>query len=372
MAASLRSGHCIPRAFGLHEFLHQGFPRVRSSWVIRPSPAPAWPSKLGPMALAEPSARFVRLRDGRRLAYLERGSPDGFPVVHHHGMPGSRLQHEADPALYSRLGVRLITPDRPGYGLSDPHPGARLIDWPADLSDLMDSLGIARFGITALSGGGIFALACAAALPDRLTDVVVTGCPAPMQIPGAFRGMRLMTRAGLFFAALAPWLLEAVVGAASGLIRRYPVFAVKQFNRDVAPADRHWLSMPSVAGGAVDDLREGLRNGAGGYTHDLELLARPWGFALEDIRVPVDLWHGDSDYVIPQQHGVYLASVIPGARLHMCQGEAHLLLWNHLEEILLAAAGRPSAFGLGITGPSTLPELLPEPQARGILKTEVS
>lgn len=324
------------------------------------------------MTFAEPAASFVRLRDGRRLAYLERGRPDGFPILHHHGMPGSRLQHEADPDLYSRLGVREITPDRPGYGLSDPHPAARLMDWPADVADLMDSLGVDRFGITALSGGGIYALACAAGIPDRLTDVVVTGCPAPMQIPGAFRGMRFVSRVGIWSAARAPWLLEAVVGAASGLIRRYPVFAFKQFNRDVPPADRHWLSMPSVAVGAIDDMREGMRNRARGYTHDLELLARPWGFALEDIRVPVDLWHGDSDCVIPPQHAMYLASAIPGARLHLCRGEAHLLLWNHLEEVLLAAAGKPSAIGLGIAGPSTLPELLPEPQARNILKTEVS
>jgi pimeloyl-ACP methyl ester carboxylesterase len=323
------------------------------------------------MALVDGTTRIVRLRDGRRLAYMERGRPDGFPILHHHGMPGSRLQHEAEADFYEQLGVRMITPDRPGYGLSDPHPAGRLVDWPADVLDLMDSLGVERFGVTALSGGGIYALACAAVIPNRITDVVVTGCPAPMQIKDAFRGMQLMSRAGIWLAANAPWLLEAVVGAASGFVSRHPAFTFEHFNRDAAPADRRWLAMPSVAGGAIDDIREGLRNGAGGYARDLELLARPWGFALEDIRVPVDLWHGDADHVIPPRHAQYLASVIPGARLHMCPGEAHLLLWNHLPEVLLAAAGVPAAFGLAAQGPTTLAAQPPVFETRAILKSEV-
>ena len=317
----------------------------------------------------EPVTGFVTLGDGRRLAYLERGRPDGFPILHHHGMPGSRLQHEAEPEFYDRLGVRVITPDRPGYGLSDPHPAGGLVDWPADVAELMDRLDVGRFGITALSGGGIYALACAAALPDRLTDVVLAGCPAPMQIEGAYRGMRLMTRVGVWLAGRAPWLLEAVGGLLGGFISRYPRFVFEQFNRNIPSPDRRWLSMPSVVGGQIEDLREGLRRGTAGYVHDLELLARPWGFALEDIRVRVDLWHGEADEVIPPRHGRYLASAIPGARLHMCPGEAHLLLWNHLEEVLLAAAGKPAAFGLVIKGPSTLTDRIPQPQARSILQT---
>lgn len=324
------------------------------------------------MALADPTARFVTLSDGRRLAYMERGRSDGFPIVHHHGMPGSRLQHEAESELYSALGMRVITPDRPGYGLSDPHPTGRLIDWPADVVELVDSLGVGRFGVTALSGGGIYALACAASLPGRLTSVAVTGCPAPMQIEGAYRGMRLLTRAGVWLAGRAPWLLEAIGGLAGGFVRAHPRFVFEQFNRDIPLPDRRWLSMPSVAGGQIEDLQEGLRRGTGGYVHDLELLARPWGFALEDIRVPVDLWHGEADTVIPPRHSRYLARKIPGARLHMCPGEAHLLLWNHVEEVLLAAAGTPAAFGPGITGPSTLPDRSPESQSRSILKIEVS
>jgi pimeloyl-ACP methyl ester carboxylesterase len=291
------------------------------------------------------AARVMRLRDGRRLAYSELGDPDGMPVFHQHGMPGSRLEHLAEPGLYRRLGVRVITPDRPGYGLSDPHLHRPLLDWPLDVAELADFLGIRRFGITGLSGGGIYALACAAAIPDRLTGVVVTGCPGPMQREGAVTGMRFLTRAGVWLGSRPNWLLDSGAAVVSKLAHRYPRFFVEQANRDKPPVDRRWLSMPEVMVGATDTLREALRPGAWGYVEDIRALARPWGFSLEDIRVPVQLWHGDEDTVIPVHHGQYLASVIPGATLRICPGEAHMLMWNHLGEILMTAAGMPQLRG---------------------------
>src|SRR5581483_3992333 len=98
-----------------------------------------------------PPTRFAQMRDGRLLGYVERGALDGYPVLHHHGMPGSRLPHAASGAFYPAAGVRLITPDRPGYGVSDEHRDGRLVDWPDDAADLMDFLGVARFAVTGLS-----------------------------------------------------------------------------------------------------------------------------------------------------------------------------------------------------------------------------
>jgi pimeloyl-ACP methyl ester carboxylesterase len=289
-----------------------------------------------------PDTHFLILRSGRRLAYSEFGDPTGIPIIHQHGMPGSRLEREAEPGLCRALGVRFITPDRPGYGLSDPNPHRLLLDWPSDIAELADSLGIAKFGVLGLSGGGIYALACAAAIPRRLTDVVVTGCPAPMQRPGALTEMRFLTRAGVLLGAHAPWLLNAGATVLSPLIRRFPSFFVDHFNDGVPEADRRWLSMPSVNRGAAATLREALRQGVWGYVHDIGVLATPWGFDLEDIDAPVHLWHGDQDSVIPLRHGHYLASVIPGATLRICPGEGHMLMWNHLPEILVAAAGMRS------------------------------
>jgi pimeloyl-ACP methyl ester carboxylesterase len=302
----------------------------------------------------QPGTQVIRLRDGRRLAYTELGDPYGVPIFHQHGMPGSRLEYVAEPEFYRFMGVRVITPDRPGYGLSDPHPHRPLLDWPSDVAELADSLGIRRFGITGLSGGGIYALACAAAIPHRLTDVVVTGCPGPMQREGALADMRFMTRAGVWLGSRAPWLLNAGAIVLSGLVRRYPRFFVEQANRDKPAADRRWLTMPAVSAGAVETLREAVRPGMWGYVQDVRVLAQPWGFAVEDIRVPVQLWHGDEDTVIPLHHGRYLASVIPGATLRVCPGEAHMVMWNHLAEILMAAAGMPAQPRRSVRGPESI------------------
>lgn len=290
-----------------------------------------------------PPTRFIELTDGRRLAYTEWGDPGGIPVVHQHGMPGSRFDHEAPPEFYRSLGVRVITPDRPGYGLSSRHPGSRLLDWPADVEELADALNLDRFGITALSGGGIYALACAEAIPGRLTEVVVTGCPGPMQRKGAFDGMRFMTRAGVWLGGHTPALVQTVAAAMAGTVRAHPDFFLDQSNHDKPAPDLRWMSMGSVRSDATLTLTEAFRTGGWGYAHDLRMLAQPWGFSPANIRVPVQLWHGDEDTVIPPHHSEYLASLIPGSTLRICPGEAHMVLWNHLAEVLLEAAGAPPA-----------------------------
>src|SRR5689334_6768677 len=120
-----------------------------------------------------PDALMLRLRDGRRLAYNEWGDPRGKPVLYFHGLHSSRLALYRDADFFAAHGIRFITTDRPGVGQSDPQPHRTLLDWPADVIQLADALGLDRFAILAITGGGPYALACAYAIPARLTGVAI-------------------------------------------------------------------------------------------------------------------------------------------------------------------------------------------------------
>src|SRR4051794_5300934 len=126
----------------------------------------------------------IRLADGRTLAYAEYGDPDGRPVLGCHGSPSSRLErHVEDPEDYARWGVRFVVPDRPGFGRSDPLPGRRVVDWPADVAELLHALRADRFSVLSLSGGAAYALACAAAFGERVRAVGVLGGAPPPDVP---------------------------------------------------------------------------------------------------------------------------------------------------------------------------------------------
>src|SRR5215472_17038905 len=111
----------------------------------------------------------IHLRDGRRLAVMEIGKSQGFPIFHFHGNGSSRLEVLTVQAEAERACVRLISLDRPGIGGSDERRGYRLLDWPDDVVEGADQLGIERFAVEGLSGGAPFALVCAYKIPHRLT-----------------------------------------------------------------------------------------------------------------------------------------------------------------------------------------------------------
>jgi pimeloyl-ACP methyl ester carboxylesterase len=149
---------------------------------------------------------ILRLRDGRALGYAQYGDPGGPPIFFFHGSPGSRIQRHPDASIARELGARIITMDRPGYGLSDFQPARTLLDWPADVAQLADALGIDHFAAIGLSGGGPYLLACAYAMPDRLCSAIVVSGMGPLDEPDALEGVMPSMRLGL----------DAFQGALSG------------------------------------------------------------------------------------------------------------------------------------------------------------
>lgn len=284
--------------------------------------------------LALPPGSILHLPDGRRLGYAHYGDPGGAPVMVFHGLPGSRYQRHPDMGLAARLGARIVAPERPGFGLSDPLPFRRLTDWARDVAALADALGFGRFAVAGVSAGGPYALACAAQLPGRVDRVaVVSGVGPPGSMPGGMP-MAWTVRTTFWLAPRFSRLLRVFLGAAAALGRAWPERYLDLFASRLHPVDREVLTRPSVRAMFAQDLAEGLRRGAGPFLQDLELLVSDWGFDPGTIEVPVELWHGDEDLVIPLCAALTLERRLKRPRLERVAGGGHFLVIDRWPEIL--------------------------------------
>jgi pimeloyl-ACP methyl ester carboxylesterase len=287
--------------------------------------------------IANLPAATITLRDGRTLGYAEFGSPLGRPVVFVHGWCGSRLTRHPDDALTAGLGIRLITVDRPGVGLSDRKRGRRLLDWPDDVAQLMDALGVERFGVVGHSAGGPHALACGVRIPDRISALGVVCGFAPMNRPGATQGMTREMRDGVGVLRRLPWLSQLMVRSLPAKYRRDPQAAWEaQFGRNLPPSDRAELEQrPGLRENLLAAAVEAMRGGSAGVGDEVPLfLGLDWGFAPAEVRVPTWFWYGQADVLVPSQMAHFLAASIPGATLTEFPGEGHMVYVSHWEPIL--------------------------------------
>ena len=137
------------------------------------------------------SHQQVTLQDGRMLGYAEYGAPEGMPAFYFHGFPGSRLDYQLVDTgeAAAEANARIVAPDRPGYGLSDFRRGRKILDWPNDVTELADALGIDRFAVLGISGGGPYAAACVLTIPRRLTVTAIVCGMGPSDAPGMKDGV---------------------------------------------------------------------------------------------------------------------------------------------------------------------------------------
>ena len=278
----------------------------------------------------------IELGDGRQLWYLDEGDSDAVPVVFCHGSPGSRLAAADHVRRVVERGGRIIAPDRPGLGHSDPEPGRSLAGWASDVADLMNALGIARFRVLAVSGGGPYALALAWALPDRVERAALLSSPGSFDIPGAMDGMARAHRTTWLLARWQPRLLGWVVGRQMVALQRDPERFTQAIVDSTHGPDREALEQLDAEqrrSFILAPLEEALRQGPKGAVEDLRALRAPWGFGVQSISVPVHLWHGEQDDATPRQMGGWLAAMIPGAEAHFLPGEGHTsTILRHADE----------------------------------------
>jgi pimeloyl-ACP methyl ester carboxylesterase len=275
--------------------------------------------------------RTIRLPDGRGLGYAEWGDGGGRPLLFFHGWPGSRLEARLGEEAARTKGVRLIAVDRPGMGLSDYQPGRTLADWPDDVLQLAAAMGLDRFAVLGISGGGPYAAVCAWKLSRKLSRAGIVSCLAPVDVAGVMAGMSWQNRLAFQVVGRQAVLRRALFGVTAVSVRRHPD---RVLDRGLGAAvDKKYLGRPEVRNVLVESLSEAFRTGSRGAAWEMGLYARPWGFRLGEIRTPVCLWHGEQDANAPVAMGRYLASAIPDCQAAFYPEEGHLHFIDRLPEI---------------------------------------
>lgn len=277
---------------------------------------------------------IVHLADGRALAYEDAGDPGGFPVILAHGFPGSRLEARVVDESAAGANVRLVCPDRPGFGRSDPQPGRQLGDWPADVAALADHLGLASFAVVGFSAGGPYALACAALLRDRVSACGIVSSPGPLDRPGSTAGMSALNRMLFGGGRRAPVVANVLVRLIARSARAEPVAVARRMAQGMAASDRRVLTMPAIGEPYGAAIREAFRQGLAGPILEAALLVRPWLLPVDQISAPTIVWHGVDDRNVPPSWAADLAAKIPRAEVRRIDGAGHLLFLERAASIL--------------------------------------
>lgn len=287
-------------------------------------------------ACEPPRARAVGTQavgPDRVLGWAEFGHPDGDAVLWFHGTPGACLQ--VPPTVHEvalARGFRVIAVERPGSGRSTDHRYSRIAEFGPDVEAVVDGLEIDRFAVVGLSGGGPYTLAAAHHLPQRVVVANVLGGIGPVRGPDAVLSYTRMMR---FMAPPLELLRSPIGGALRSAVRAATPFADPVFNlyaRFLGFADRPILSDPMFKAMFLADLlgAEDLRSVA----HDLALFSRHWGFQLDEVTVPVVVWHGLSDVIVPPSHGHHQAARLPRGELRVRPGQGHFAGFSEVADVL--------------------------------------
>lgn len=271
------------------------------------------------------------------LTYAQYGDPEGRPLLFCHGWPSSRLQARGLHEVALEQGIRLIAPDRPGIGGTSYRPGRTLLDWPPLAAAFADRLGLERFEVMGVSGGGPYALALGARLGDRVRQVTLV-CPAPpLSWQRETGGLHWAYRSLIRVRKTIPWALAAPLGFARWISRRPPDNRVLNwFRRGLPDSDRQWLATTRHRDIVGHDYREAMRSPNRALITEGDLYLQPWGFDPGEVIVPTILWHGTADTNLPLALVQRLAREIPRCQAHWIEHEGHYsILHTQVGQILL-------------------------------------
>lgn len=304
--------------------------------LAAPLPEPTTPSTSEQLGIRTSDSQLT-LPDGRRLAWSDTGDTDGLPVILMHAIAGSRhLRHPDDRILYEH-GVRLIIPERPGIGDSDPLPGRRVRDWPKDVAALADHLGLRRFVVLGYSGAGTpYALATAQHLSDRVCALFLVGAAPPIE---HFKDLKIFSdqsRMPMLVARYSPNLLPPLLRVGVRSIKKNVYRYIEQAMQHVPESDRRVFDDPVLRENYARGLLASVKYGEQYLVSEALLVTHGWSADNLALSMPVELFHGDEDSHVALDGARKLVERIPGARLNVVHGAGHFLIYSHWREILQA------------------------------------
>ncbi|MFL6590102.1 MAG: alpha/beta fold hydrolase [Chthoniobacterales bacterium] len=289
---------------------------------------------------------------GATVAISEYGDPNGAPVFFCHGWPSSRTMAELAHDAGRDLGVRIISPDRPGIRDSAFGPDRKLIDWPPLLKEIADQLRIGPFRILAISGGAPYAYVTGWAMPERVERIAVASGAPPLDELTELDGLLPIHRRMLRMRESRPWLLRTLFHVARPFVLlRMPIRVRPLILKFLQPCDANVLRESRSFDICFESARRAWRSSALGVMTDAEIYATPWGFRLEEMKVPVALWHGTKDRTFAPNLAQDVARRLPSCEFHLVEGAGHYSLpIRNIREILqdlIGGSGPAVAGALG-------------------------
>jgi pimeloyl-ACP methyl ester carboxylesterase len=282
--------------------------------------------------------KLVTLQGGAVIAFEEYGDPNGVPVIFCHGWPSSCTMGQLTDEPARELGIRIVSPDRPGISGSSLQPDRKLADWPRVIEGVLDYLGIGEFRVLAVSGGAPYAYATAATMPGRVRAIAIVCGAIPMAELEDWKGLLPLYRWMLTLYRSRPQLLRRLFRMARPILAVRPPVRLRPLLLKMLmlrPCDAESLRDAAAFEAIFESQRRAWRGSAEGVMADAQIYAQPWGFSLEDIRVSVRLWHGMQDRAFSVRLAEEVAKRLPDCNARFIDNAGHYSLpIRHMREIL--------------------------------------
>ncbi len=278
--------------------------------------------------------KTLRLFDGRTLEYAEYGDPQGEPIIFLHSLLHSRKRMHPFYSYTEKCGIRIIAPERPGFGHSHVQPEHSLLAYAKDIHQLANKLGLQCFDIVGDGTGGPFALACAAELGDLIRNTALISC-MPDATFDEFEGLIPFERMLLSMCKATPASFHLSFGRImiKGMQKKPEKYYDRMYEY-LADADQRIVSMPEKRDIFMESINNSFPNLTQPFIDDYLFRLKRWDFKPQDIQNKIHLWHGTENKIISIKSAVKLASMLPNCQAHFLDGQGHYIFITHWDVIL--------------------------------------